>query len=105
MLLLKLGGGPSPHDGDDDSPGDVDLVVIKLVKMGASPASFVPLAFNPPGDVASHRIVVTGISLLPSDDSPYSRVYVDAEDEYASLWTRFLNHASRHRMTTFAPRA
>ncbi len=26
MLLLKLGGGPSPHDGDDDSPGDVDLV-------------------------------------------------------------------------------
>jgi hypothetical protein len=26
MLLLKSGGGPSPHDGDDDSPGDVDLV-------------------------------------------------------------------------------
>ena len=36
-----------------------------------------------------------GISLPPSDISPYSRVYADAEVEYASLWTRFLNHAPR----------
>ncbi|KAL3761971.1 hypothetical protein ACHAW5_006677 [Stephanodiscus triporus] len=44
-----------------------------------------------------------GVSLPPSsssddENSPsYSsrRVYVDAEDEYFGLWTRFLNHAPR----------
>ena len=33
-----------------------------------------------------------GITLPPSYDD--SRIYVDAEDEYESLWTRFINHAS-----------
>lgn len=28
------------------------------------------------------------------DDTPPKRIYVDAEDEAESLWTRFLNHAS-----------
>ena len=41
-----------------------------------------------------------GVSLPPPSTRGGSttdarRVYVDAEDEYESLWTRFLNHASR----------
>eukprot|EP01083_Nonionella_stella_P230079 813697_1 len=28
------------------------------------------------------------------EDTTPNRIYVDAEDEYESLWTRFLNHAS-----------
>mmetsp|Transcript_29306 Transcript_29306/g.62296 ORF Transcript_29306/g.62296 Transcript_29306/m.62296 type:complete len:307 (-) Transcript_29306:237-1157(-) len=40
---------------------------------------------------------VYGISLPPNykgNGLPESRIYVDAEDEYESLWTRFFNHAS-----------
>jgi hypothetical protein len=29
-----------------------------------------------------------------NDDQEANRIYVDAEDEYESLWTRFINHAS-----------
>lgn len=36
-----------------------------------------------------------GITLPPNyKDQTATRIYVDAEDEYESLWTRFLNHAS-----------
>lgn len=28
------------------------------------------------------------------EETPKNRIYVDAEDEYHSLWTRFINHAS-----------
>lgn len=40
---------------------------------------------------------VYGISIPPTKSNNYStnqRIYIDAEDEYKSLWTRFLNHAS-----------
>eukprot|EP00579_Thalassiosira_antarctica_P033164 CAMPEP_0202002938 /NCGR_PEP_ID=MMETSP0905-20130828/8664_1 /ASSEMBLY_ACC=CAM_ASM_000554 /TAXON_ID=420261 /ORGANISM="Thalassiosira antarctica, Strain CCMP982" /LENGTH=322 /DNA_ID=CAMNT_0048559989 /DNA_START=83 /DNA_END=1051 /DNA_ORIENTATION=- len=39
-----------------------------------------------------------GISIPPNyyddDQTTATRIYVDAEDEYESLWTRFFNHAS-----------
>ena len=35
-----------------------------------------------------------GVSLPQTRGETASRIYVDAEDEYESLWTRFINHAS-----------
>lgn len=40
---------------------------------------------------------VYGITIPPTKSNNFNtnqRIYVDAEDEYESLWTRFLNHAS-----------
>eukprot|EP00984_Skeletonema_dohrnii_P013691 scaffold5689_cov122-Skeletonema_dohrnii-CCMP3373.AAC.5 len=40
---------------------------------------------------------VYGITIPPTKSNNFvqnQRIYVDAEDEYQSLWTRFLNHAS-----------
>mmetsp|Transcript_13409 Transcript_13409/g.22042 ORF Transcript_13409/g.22042 Transcript_13409/m.22042 type:complete len:297 (-) Transcript_13409:275-1165(-) len=40
---------------------------------------------------------VYGITIPPTKSNNFEtnqRIYVDAEDEYKSLWTRFLNHAS-----------
>ena len=40
---------------------------------------------------------VYGITIPPTKSNNFAtnqRIYVDAEDEYTSLWTRFLNHAS-----------
>lgn len=40
---------------------------------------------------------VYGITVPPTKSNNFNtnqRIYVDAEDEYESLWTRFLNHAS-----------
>lgn len=40
---------------------------------------------------------VYGITIPPTKSNNFQtnqRIYVDAEDEYKSLWTRFLNHAS-----------
>jgi hypothetical protein len=40
---------------------------------------------------------VYGITIPPTKSNNFNtnqRIYVDAEDEYKSLWTRFLNHAS-----------
>jgi len=40
---------------------------------------------------------VYGITIPPTKNNNFAtnqRIYVDAEDEYQSLWTRFLNHAS-----------
>jgi hypothetical protein len=40
---------------------------------------------------------VYGITIPPTKSNNFAtnqRIYIDAEDEYKSLWTRFLNHAS-----------
>ena len=40
------------------------------------------------------RFFKKGADAEEEDDTPKNRIYVDAEDEYESQWTRFLNHAS-----------